>query len=70
MNRTQCDENGRPIISAAAMMRSECPFTDPELREIVNGLNKVFTTETNPAKCKIQNKAIAKALLILEEARK
>ena len=28
------DENGRPIISEAEMMRAECPFTDAELREI------------------------------------
>ena len=31
---TRIDENGRPIISEAAMMRAECPFTDAELREI------------------------------------
>ena len=28
------DENGRPVISEAEMMRAECPFTDAELKEI------------------------------------
>ena len=28
------DENGRPVISEAEMMRAECPFTDAALREI------------------------------------
>ena len=28
------DENGRPVISEAQIMRAECPFTDAELREI------------------------------------
>ena len=28
------DENGRPIISEAEMMRAETPFTDAELKEI------------------------------------
>ena len=28
------DENGRPVISKAEMMRAECPFTDAELKEI------------------------------------
>ena len=31
---TRIDENGRPIITEAEMMRAECPFTDAELREI------------------------------------
>ena len=28
------DENGRPIISEAEMLRAETPFTDAELKEI------------------------------------
>ena len=28
------DENGRPVISEAEMMRAECPFTYAELKEI------------------------------------
>ena len=28
------DENGRPVISEAEMMRAETPFTDAELKEI------------------------------------
>tara|TARA_B100000927_G_C16458808_1_gene467003 strand:- start:303 stop:515 length:213 start_codon:yes stop_codon:yes gene_type:complete len=70
MNQTQIDKNGRPIISAAAMMRADCPFTDPELREIADGLKRLLTIETNEAKYKVQNKALAKTLLILEEAKK
>ena len=31
---TMIDENGRPIISEAEMMRAETPFTDAELKEI------------------------------------
>ena len=31
---TQIDENGRPIISEAEMLRAETPFTDAELKEI------------------------------------
>ena len=34
------DENGRPIISEAEMLRAECPFTDAELKEIQWQLNR------------------------------
>ena len=34
------DENGRPIISEAEMMRAETPFTDAELKEIQWQLNR------------------------------
>ena len=34
------DENGRPIISEAEMLRAECPFTDAELKEIQLQLNR------------------------------
>ena len=37
---TQIDENGRPIISEAEMMRAETPFTDAELKEIQWQLNR------------------------------
>ena len=37
---TKIDENGRPIISEAEMMRAECPFTDVELKEIQWQLNR------------------------------
>ena len=34
------DENGRPIISEAEMLRAETPFTDAELKEIQWQLNR------------------------------
>ena len=34
------DENGRPIITTADMMRAETPFTDKELKEIQWQLNR------------------------------
>jgi len=34
------DENGRPIITTADMMRAETPFTDEELKEIQWQLNR------------------------------
>jgi hypothetical protein len=34
------DENGRPIITTADMMRAETPFTDAELKEIQWQLNR------------------------------
>ena len=37
---TQIDENGRPIISEAEMLRAETPFTDAELKEIQWQLNR------------------------------
>ena len=37
---TMIDENGRPIISEAEMMRAETPFTDAELKEIQWQLNR------------------------------
>ena len=40
MNRINLDENGRPIITTADMMRAETPFTDEELKEIQWQLNR------------------------------
>ena len=37
---TRIDENGRPIISEAEMLRAETPFTDAELKEIQWQLNR------------------------------
>ena len=37
---TKIDENGRPIISEAEMLRAETPFTDAELKEIQWQLNR------------------------------
>ena len=37
---TMIDENGRPIISEAEMLRAETPFTDAELKEIQWQLNR------------------------------
>tara|TARA_R100000234_G_scaffold69612_2_gene42722 strand:+ start:4567 stop:4749 length:183 start_codon:yes stop_codon:yes gene_type:complete len=37
---TMIDENGRPIISEAEMLRAETPFTDAELKEIHWQLNR------------------------------
>ena len=71
MNRIQIDENGRPLISEAAMMRAECPFTDPELRQIIEALTVVFvadgkTMEEDNMKRKVHMKALSKARMILE----
>ena len=63
--KVKTDKDGRPIISAAEMMRADCPFTDPELLEILNALKKISITETNPAKSQTQNKAMTKTLLNL-----
>ena len=37
---TKIDENCRPIISEAEMLRAETPFTDAELKEIQWQLNR------------------------------
>ena len=58
---TMIDENGRPIISEAEMMRAETPFTDAELKEIQWQLNRYEWHDLDAKKS-----ALRKITMILE----
>ena len=55
------DENGRPVISEAEMMRAECPFTDAELREIQWQLKRYEWHDLD-----VKQSALRKITMILE----